>query len=115
MALNERGISPLNYWVIPVRDMHVHMMWVARLQGYAPKFQVVYSNDPLTRRLFFEAGFSVKSIPFEKRQIYTATEIRKRMLKNDSWKDLVPRSTADFIEEIDGVKRLQDLAKTDKV
>lgn len=114
-ALDEANIFPSKYWIIPIRDMHVHMMWVAEVRGYTPKFEYVYSNEPLTRRLFVEAGFPVKSIPFNKRRLYLATEIRNRMLKNKSWTELVPKSIAKYIIEIDGVGRLQDLTKTDKV
>ncbi|HEX9861794.1 MAG TPA: nicotinamide-nucleotide adenylyltransferase, partial [Candidatus Bathyarchaeia archaeon] len=34
---------------------------------------------------------------------------------DESWKKLVPKSVADFIAEIDGVNRLRDLNRTDKV
>jgi len=114
-ALNEAKISPSKYWIIPIRDMNVHMMWVAELKGYTPKFEYVYSNEPLTRRLFMESGFPVESIPFNKRHLYLATEIRERMLKNKSWTTLVPKSVAEYIRKIDGVGRLRDLAKTDKI
>ena len=113
-ALDEARISSSDYWIIPIRDMHMHMMWVAEVKGYTPKFQIVYSNEPITRRLFTEAGFKVKSIPYNKRNLYVATEIREKMLKNRAWVDLVPTSVATYINEIDGVGRLQDLAKTDK-
>lgn len=114
-GLNEAQVSPSRYWIIPIRDMHVHMMWVAEIKGYTPKFDHVYSNEPLTRRLFTEAGFPVKSIPYKKRHLYLATEIRDRMLKSESWTDLVPKTVAEYVREIDGVGRLQDLAKTDRV
>jgi len=114
-ALDETKIFPSKYWIIPIRDVHVHMMWVAEVRGYTPKFEYVYSNEPLTRRLFVEAGFPVKSIPYKKRRLYLATEIRERMLENKSWTELVPKSVAKYIKEIDGINRLQDLAKTDKI
>lgn len=114
-ALDEAQISPRRYWIIPIRDMHVHMMWVAEVKGYTPKFESVYSNEPLTRRLFMEAGFPVKSIPFAKRSLYLATEVRKRMLKDGDWLNLVPTPVSEFIREIDGVGRLKDLSKTDKI
>jgi len=114
-ALDEAKISPSKYWIIPIRDMHVHMMWVAEVKGYTPKFEHIYSNEPLTRRLFLEAGFPVKPIPLNKRHLYLATEIRKRILENKNWTTLVPNSVAEYIRKIDGVERLQDLAKTDKV
>jgi len=114
-ALEEAGIDYARVWVVPVPDVHLHMMWVSAVEGYAPKFDVVYSNEPLTRRLFVEAGYEVKSIRFYKRKVYSSTEIRERMLNGESWEALVPKSVAEFIKEIDGVNRLRDLAKSDKV
>jgi len=112
-ALEEEGISPSRYWIVPVPDVHVHMTWVAQVLGYTPKFSVVYTNEPLTRRLFIEAGYDVKPVPFYRREVYSATEIRKRMLNGKNWEELLPSSVVKFIKEIDGVKRLRDLAKTD--
>ena len=113
-ALEEAGIPAARWWIVPVPDVHVHMVWVAEVAGYTPKFDEVYSNEPLTKRLFLEAGFKVKSFPLHKREVYSATEIRERMLNGKGWKRLVPKSVAKVIEQIGGVQRLQDLAKTDK-
>lgn len=112
-ALEEQGISPSRYWIVPVPDVHVHMTWVSQVLGYTPRFNVVYTNDPLTRRLFIEAGYEVKPVPFYKRKLYSATEIRKRMLNGQNWEKLIPNSVIQFIKEINGMERLQDLAKTD--
>jgi len=112
-ALEKEGVSPSRYWIVPVPDVHVHMTWVAQVIGYTPKFTVVYTNDPLTRRLFIEAGYEVKPVPFHKRKLYSATEIRKRMLSGKDWEELLPSTVVQFIKEINGVERLRDLAKTD--
>ena len=114
-ALEESGIDYSRVWVVPVPDVHLHMMWVSAVEGYTPPFDVVYSNEPLTRRLFIEAKYRVKSIRFHERKLYSSTEIRERMLKEESWEKLVPRSVAVFIKEIDGVNRLRDLTKSDKM
>jgi nicotinamide-nucleotide adenylyltransferase len=114
-ALEEAGIDYSRIWIVPVPDVHLHMMWVSAIEGYTPKFDVVYSNEPLTRRLFMEAGYTVKAIRFYERKLYSSTEIRERMLKDESWEKLIPKSVAVFIKEIDGVNRLRDLTKSDKV
>ena len=44
-----------------------------------------------------------------------STIIREKMIKDENWTELVPKSVADFIKEIDGVNRLRDLAQTDKI
>jgi nicotinamide-nucleotide adenylyltransferase len=114
-ALEEEKVDLKRIWIVPVPDVHIHMVWVSVVEGYTPRFDVVYSNEPLTRRLFIEAGYEVKPIPFHKREIYSATEIRKRMLSGENWEELVPKSVASLIKEIGGVERLRDLTKTDKV
>jgi len=113
-ALEEAKIPLSRCWVVPVPDLGIHMLWVAEIVGYTPKFNLVYVNEPLTKRLFVEAGFKVKPVSLHQREVYDATEIRERMLKGKNWKTLVSKSVAQFIEEIDGTQRLKDLAKTDK-
>ena len=114
-ALEEAKIDYSRVWIVPVSDVHLHMMWVSAVEGYTPSFDIVYSNEPLTRRLFIEAGYKVKAIRFHERKLYSSTEIRERMLKNENWEKLVPKSVATFIREIDGVNRLRDLTKSDRV
>ena len=114
-ALKEEGIQLPRIWIIPVPDVHQHALWVSQIVGYTPKFDVVYANEPLTRRLFIEAGFNVEPMPMIKREVYLATEIRKLMLAGENWKELVPSSVAKFINDIDGEVRLRDLNKTDKI
>ena len=115
LALNEAHIEPSKYYIIPVTDLDIHGLWVSHVCSHVPKFDVVYSNEPLTRRLFIESGFRVESIPFFKREVCSATEIRKRMLSGGNWEELLPKSVAAYIKEIGGVERLRDLTKTDKV
>ena len=114
-ALEEAKIELANVWIVPVPDVHLHMLWVAALEGYTPEFNVVYSNEPLTRRLFIEAGYKVKRIRFFERKDLNSTLVREKMLHDDTWTTLVPRSVAEFIAEIDGVNRLRDLVRTDKI
>jgi nicotinamide-nucleotide adenylyltransferase len=114
-ALIEARIDDSRVWIVPVPDVHLHMMWVSALEGYTPHFDFVYSNEPLTRRLFIEAGYKVKAIHFHERNLYSSTKIRERMVKDESWEKLVPKSVATFIKEIDGVNRLKDLHKSDRI
>lgn len=114
-ALLEAGVDLGKLWIVPVPDVHLHMLWVSAVEGYTPKFNALYSNESLTRRLFTEAGYKVKDIPLFDRKVYMSTIVREKMLKGDSWTKLVPKSVADFILEIDGVNRLRDLTRTDRV
>jgi len=114
-ALEECGIDLERVWIVPVPDVHLHMMWVSSVQGYTPHFDTVYSNEPLTRRLFMEAGHKVKPIRFFDRKVYSSTEIREKIVRGENWEKFVPKSVASFIKEIDGINRLKDLTKSDKI
>lgn len=114
-ALEESGVDYSRIWIVPVPDVHLHMMWVSGLEGYTPHFDVVFSNEPLTRRLFAEAGYKVRSIRLFDRRLYSSTAIRQKMLTGKGWAKLVPESVAAFIKEIDGINRLRDLARSDEV
>jgi len=115
LALEEAGISSSKYLLVPIPDINVHKLWVAHLTSLTPLFQIVFSNEPLTVTLFQEAGFKVEPIPFFNREIYSATQIRKRMLSNEDWSSLVPKSVALFIRQIKGEQRLQYLSGSDRI
>jgi nicotinamide-nucleotide adenylyltransferase len=113
-SLEECRVDCGRVWIVPVPDVHLHMMWVSSVEGYTPHFDVVFSNEPLTRRLFMEAGYEIKSIRFFERKLYSSTEIREKMVRGENWEKLVPKSVVAFIREIDGVDRLRDLNKSDR-
>jgi nicotinamide-nucleotide adenylyltransferase len=115
LALEEIEAEFSRIWIIPVPDVHQHSLWVSQIVCYSPNFDVVYTNEPLTKRLFTEAEFKVKHLPFIKRNLYSASEIRKRILDGKDWEKLVPSSVSKFIKKINGEARLTDLNKTDKV
>jgi len=108
-ALEEANIDCRRVLIIPLPDAYAHSIWVASVKATVPKFDVVFSNDPLTRRLFQEEGFTVLDIPFYERSTFSATEVRRRMLKGEAWEELVPKSVAKIIYEVSGVERLKQL------
>jgi nicotinamide-nucleotide adenylyltransferase len=114
-ALQEAQIPLPKTWIIPVPDVHHHSLWVAQIVSYCPRFDVVYTNEPLTGRLFTEAGFKVEHMPLIKRELYAATEVRKRIQTGGDWEKLVPSTVARFIKETNGDVRVRELNKTDKL
>jgi nicotinamide-nucleotide adenylyltransferase len=114
LAMDEVNIDPSKYYIIPIRDLRIHDLWVPHLVSQTPRFEIVFSNEPVTSRLFKEAGFRVEPIPFYDREQYSATEIRERMVKGSDWEKLVPVSTFRYIESVFGDERLRELALSDK-
>ncbi|MGD1061034.1 MAG: nicotinamide-nucleotide adenylyltransferase [Methanomassiliicoccales archaeon] len=100
-----------DYFLVPIIDINRYAVWVSHVVSLVPLFQAIYSNNPLTRRLFEEAGFEVRDSPMFNREVYSGTEIRRRMIVGEDWRTAVPSAVAEVVEEIDGVNRLKELTR----
>ncbi len=110
-ALSENSISASKYYIIPIQDVACNSIWVAHIKMLTPPFEYIYSGNPLVQRLFVEAAYKVTEPPLFNREIYSGTEVRRRILKEEDWESLVPNSVIDVINEIQGVARLKHLSK----
>ena len=106
-ALKNEGLN--DFYIVPIVDIHRYAVWVSHVEALVPPFNTIYSNNPLTRRLFREAGYEVRNSPLFNREMYSGTEIRRRIVEGEDWEALVPAGVADVIREIDGVSRIKDL------
>jgi nicotinamide-nucleotide adenylyltransferase len=106
-TLNEHGIDPSKWMIIPVPDAESHSVWVATVKSTVPKFDVVFSNDSLTTMLFREEGMKVIPVPYNDRQNYSATNVRRRILERKDWENLVPKVVVRLVKQFDGVKRVR--------
>ena len=105
----------IKHYVIPIEDIQRNSLWVSHVKSMVPPFEIAYTNNPLVIELLSEAGIEVKQSPLFKRNNYSGTEIRRRMLKGEKWEQFVPEKVVEIIREIDGVKRLKTVAKSDQV
>ena len=101
-------------YAVPIEDLDRNSVWVSHVQSMSPRFDVAFSNNPLVVRLFEEADVPVEQVPMVDRHRYEGTEVRRRMIADDGWEELVPPAVVDVIEEIDGIDRIQQVARTDE-
>lgn len=102
------------FYLVPIEDVNSNPLWVAHVESLTPKFNKVYTNNPLVRRLFTEKGYEVHSMDLMNRVAWSGTHIREKILNDKNWKKDVPKIVYEIIKEIDGVNRLKDLSKTDE-
>ncbi|MFN4133613.1 MAG: nicotinamide-nucleotide adenylyltransferase [Candidatus Hadarchaeales archaeon] len=112
-SLADEGVDLTRVHIIPIPDVNNNAIWVSHVISLSPPFHIVYSGNPLVRRLFKEAGFETRKPPMIKRKEYWGTAIRERMIKGKNWQSLVPKAVVEVMEEIKGIERLKDLSKTD--
>jgi nicotinamide-nucleotide adenylyltransferase len=111
-----RALSSLGrpFYVLPIEDIQRNALWVAHVRSMTPPFDLCYSSNPLVMQLFKEAGIRVQSPEMYEREILSGTEIRRRMLKGEPWKSLVPPEVIQVLKEIDGVERLRQISLGDQ-
>lgn len=98
-----------NACIVPIEDLNRYSLWVTQVVSMCPPFNVVYSNNRYTRRLFYEAGFEVRESPIYNREEYSGTEVRAKMFRGEDWRSSVPKKVAEIIDEINGVERIQEV------
>jgi nicotinamide-nucleotide adenylyltransferase len=99
--------------IIPVPDIDVHSLWTHQVDMLVPKYDVVFANDMFTLMLFREQGVKTIEAPLYTRDEMAATEIRKRMIAEENWEDLVPKSVSKVIKEINGIERVKAISQND--
>lgn len=94
--------------IVPIRDVNRFSVWVNHLESYVPPFDTVFSNSDLTRSLFREAGYSVRKTKAYNPEMFSATEIRRRIVSGERWENLVPGPVEAFLKGLDAKQRLLD-------
>ncbi|WP_458456818.1 nicotinamide-nucleotide adenylyltransferase [Methanobrevibacter sp.] len=109
-ALADADVDPSRYYIIPMQDINFHALWVSHVKMITPPFSIVYSGNSLVKQLFSEEGFEVRQPPLYDRFHLSGTEVRKRILNDSDWEELVPEATVKLIQEIGGIERLKNLS-----
>ena len=107
-SLDAVGIK--NYFLIPIVDINRYSVWVAHVRSLVPPFEVIFTNNDLTARLFSEAGVEVRRPKLYSREKYSGKAVREAIVKNREWRHLVPAGTASVIDAIGGENRHRELA-----
>jgi len=100
--------------IVPIPDINRYAIWVSHVESLVPPFEVVFSNNSLTKSLFEEAEYKVFPTKIYDRSKYSGSEIRERMLNNRPWEDLVPEQIVEFLKGLDAAGRLSASANQDE-
>ena len=92
-----------------IPDFENHEKWIENIDLIVPDFDVIFTNDELTKSLYSKRGIKVISVPFTKREILSGTNIRNIILSDQDWQTLVPEGTKNVLKKISANKRLKIL------
>lgn len=94
----------INYEIFFIPDIHDDKKWADHIERLCPVFSVVYTNSDWTKKCFEHKRYPIKPVKIV--VDINATEIRKRILENGNWKELVPKEIVEEIVRINGVERI---------
>jgi len=107
-SLTAVGIHTFRIVAIP--DIHDPPRWVDHVCSIVSDFDVIIANNPFTRKLFSEKGYVVKGTAFFDRKRYSGKEIRRRIIQDEPWNELVPEVVFKIITDIDGINRIKSMS-----
>lgn len=106
-SIDEYMKPRIQIYFIP--DLENHIKWIELIDTLVPKFDTVFTNDELTRHLYSKRDVEVLPIPFVKRDILSGTNIRDMIISDQTWEDLVPEGTKNFLYKTSAKQRLKNL------
>ena len=106
-SVDEKIKNRIEIYFIP--DFEDHKKWVSHIDTIVPKFDIVFTNDEMTKYLYEKRETQVSPIPFTQRDVLSGTNIRDQIISDQPWKDLVPEGTKNFLNEINANQRLKNL------
>ncbi len=110
MMMSSIGISmkeKISIYFIP--DLDNHIKWIEKIDTIVPDFDIIFSNDNLTKHLYSQRNTQVLSIPFLNRQFLSGTNIRNLIISDQKWDDLVPDGTKNFLQNTSVKEQLKNL------
>ena len=106
LAINEKELQD-NISIIPINDANNHTEWISSIKNTIGEYNLIFTNDELTEKLFKKDETRVINVPLLDRNILSATEVRKRLELDKEWKSLVIPEIANYLTEINAVERMK--------
>ena len=97
----------ISIYFIP--DLDNHVKWIEKIDTIVPKFDIIFSNDELTKHLYSKRSVQVIAIPFLNRNVLSGTNIRDLIISDQKWDNLVPQGTRNFLKNTSAKEHLKNL------
>jgi len=106
-SIDDSMKEKISIYFIP--DVDNHIQWIEKIDTIVPKFDIIFSNDDLTKHLYSKRNIKVLAIPFLNRGSLSGTNIRNLILNDQKWEDFVPDGTRNFLKNTSAKELLKNL------
>ena len=113
-TVSYQRIDHCKIFLIPLVNFENNACWLEYLKSMVPTFEIIYSGNEYVRYLS-KKDTIVKEPIFVNKIKFNGENIRKLIVDNRKWEDLVPFPVKELIMKVDGIERIQLLSKSDTV
>ena len=113
-TISLQKIDQCKIFLIPLVNFENNACWLEYLKSMVPKFEIIYSGNEYVRYLG-KKNIIVKEPIFINKIKYNGENIRRLIVNDEKWDDLVPTPVKELIMNIDGIERIKILSKSDTI
>lgn len=104
-TLDELGVSPSSYRVIPIPDFGDDKKWLQHLLKTCPNFETVISGNQKVREIF-QQDRTKKVLKPQKKYRISSTEVREAIIKNQTLDKYTSKAVISFLNKIGATPRI---------
>ena len=108
-ALKEDGLFEKCY-IVAVDDISEYALWAQRIKSYSPKFEIVFTNNPLVKELFEADGYKVEKLVSNNKRI-DSTKVRAKIEGREAISGMVPQGVEAFLKKMGAQKRIKSIVE----
>jgi len=106
-SIDDSMKKKISIYFIP--DVDNHIRWIEKIDTIVPKFDIIFSNDDLTKHLYSKRNTVVIAIPFLNRESLSGTNIRDLIIHDQRWDGFVPNGTRNFLKKSSAKELMKNL------
>lgn len=112
-AIKDEGVDLSRIITATVPTMSVYVGHAFYIINLVPRVVAIITRNPVIAQVFKDAGLEVITPPEFDRNRYRGSYIRKLMLQDKEWEELVPKAVSEIVRKLDGIGRIKRSASTD--
>lgn len=109
LAINFRSMNDKAIKIVPITDAENHLEWIKSIKNAIGEYNVIFTNDELTEKLFKKENVEVINVPLLDRKELSGTEVRKRLEFDKDWQNLVIPIVAEYLVKISASDRTKSI------
>ena len=109
LAINFRSMNDKAIKIVPITDAENHLEWIKSIKNAIGEYNVIFTNDELTEKLFKKEKVEVINVPLLDRKELSGTEVRKRLEFDKDWQNLVIPIVAEYLVKISASDRTKSI------